>query len=58
MASSVVNTRIKKADTSNRYNNKATIEINQNQTGGDFAPELFLKPVSVDSSFTGSTSVK
>ncbi len=58
MASPVINTRMKKADMSIRYHNKAMIEITQNQTGGDVLSELSVALVSVEFSFTVIASEK
>jgi hypothetical protein len=58
MKSSVISTRIEKADMSIRYHNRAMIEITQNQTGGDVLSELSVASVSVAPSFTGITSGK
>ena len=53
MASSVINTRMKKADVSIRYHKRATIEITQNQTGGEAVSELCVVCVSAELSFMG-----
>jgi hypothetical protein len=53
MASSVMSTRMKNADTSIRYHNRAMIEVTQNQTGGDGLSELSMASDPVASSFIG-----
>jgi hypothetical protein len=53
MASSVINTCMKKAHVFIRYHKRATTEITQNQTGGEAVSELCVVCVSADSSIMG-----